>query len=599
MSKERGSFGGASGGARSSGGPRGGVGLASRSMGAPQSFGAESGFSSRGLASLGKSAERPSLTFGNTARPSLNLGNTDRPTLSFSGNKFESSKQTTAKNLGVRYSPEFKGTPLASIRNTEVSTNKPSINRPEVAPRPTVRPSELTKPISLSRNRLQPAVTEVRSQKPSGLISPEARPQIQFAPKVAPEIRGQKVTDIYKKAEVQPTNLLRNEVIPQPAVNAPKMVSRELIVTPVVQVRPSYRTQIDIPTLQRLKPEQPVDKVKVSPIDISAVERTVIRPQELSRLAYLPFDEELIDDDAKKAKLKFEAEQIDRVAMAYLRAGLVANKGEALRRVDRVLGKDPAVLANNSNVEAHVTPRPVPERIGITAPVEVPAISKMSRTEILPQVKSDVQVKAETKIQLLAKAKGVAAPKKISVDQRVPATQPEMKMQMQQEQQGVQKMKQQAKEKLEKIKVWNWNVKTPTIKHNDEKNPFKVDKPKQKNRLQLWRDAVRNAFPYFDPEYRVQLGQIAKDLKGPDSSTESTLVEQLNLEADGSEYAWRNPLLYSDTPVTQGEARIAGEYHIFTKPPVVLNEEGLDAKKKDVELVMSGKPKEEVFASAE
>jgi hypothetical protein len=117
---------------------------------------------------------------------------------------------------------------------------------------------------------------------------------------------------------------------------------------------------------------------------------------------------------------------------------------------------------------------------------------------------------------------------------------------------------------------------------------FKIDEPVQRRRLDEWAHAVRMVFTLSMFAEVKPLSLVVLSLPKITTSTESTLVSQLNGRRDGSNMEWRRELFFSQIMVTMSQAYSAGMQTIRRMPAVILDLMGIDARGEDVMRVMNG-----------
>jgi hypothetical protein len=609
MSKEGGSRGGfASAGRSMGGGLRGGVGFAERSGG--------SGFSSRGLSRF-NGGERsvmssvrtggPSLARG-SEKPSLSLGKADRPTLSFKGSSFESTKQTPAKNSGKFYTPEFRGTPLTPAAKAESKPASSSPGKIGVKSDPAVRrsgievASVMPQPSARrSLDRLQPYTPPTPRSEPGGLVR---RANIDNAVPFrvntgkAPEVRPSPRPELTTQRFVRPAAL--DAAATRPSV--PKIDAKPTLnVAPLkdrlkkAEVKSSEAVVKDVPRRVLGKPglttEQTVVGRSLPDVKLGSktVESSRVRTEPLSRLAYLEEDEEHDDDEERKEKRIHAATQMEKVAQAYVRAGLAQNLAEGMRMTERFLQKDPAILATNPKLAEKVHPSRV------VAPIKVGALAEPS---VRPETQTAVQLQTTTETVTQQKQKVIPTVKsevKTATEVSTVA-QAKAKVETRAAQSGATQV-QVENGAIPVIDIITFpNSKQDEVEHdNKKKHPYKLDTEAQKNRIRQFETAVTQIFPAFDWESTAPLYAIAEVLERPNGSTTSDLIKKVGKNVDGSEI-WRDAL-QGDTEVTKHQAIQIGLSEIVEHQPVALWKEGIDVKEEAVQEVLNDKRDEYALAA--
>lgn len=590
MSKERG---GAVGASMSSsiGASRGGVGLAERS--------ASTGFSSRGLSAFNTSSERsamssiktagPSLNLGRSERPSLSLGKSAKPSLSLRGSTFESTKNTIGKTRGSAFATASENfSPHVSASPAKVESNKRSngIEVTSVMPQTkAVNTKESERPRE-SINRL-PVFEPMLKAEPKGPVTPK---NLDASVPVSVAKPAERAKPVIEKLAVIPQS---KKETPAPQMSSPVLVTQKNLDRAVPFAIPKLREsaaktvspgQVDMPrivvrdALSQPKQEEEAPKISIAPrigevtvtskaapskFELEKQQKTekpevtvTVKTDDLARLALWARKKEK-DDKKRKEKQQFEQAQVERVAHAYVRAGLAMDFGDGMRKVQRFLTMEPAVLAKNQ-LKIETLP-------GIATPAQ--PLQAVESTTLLEQVKS---IKAAEAVVVYDRSE--AAPDH-QLQYAGPTTPPNNNETPNQARVTYDEVEEEIQEEPE----------TPVS--------FKVDEQAQRNREIEWEDAVRQMFPAFDYTAETPLRAVASVLQPPSKETNSGLIYQVGKNVDGSNDSdrdWRTPLLTSTALVTAAQARITGLHEIYDKPPVVMKSWGRNVRKNDVDLVLSG-----------
>ncbi len=671
--------GGISGGSRGGGtatlsGGRGFGGGIERGSGS----GMTSSFSSRGLASFGKSSE---------SRPSL--GSVSKPSLSLEGSKFQSSRSVGNKTGGFMESsartprmdsltesspavslvkentpkskaPEATSSNGAKKGNIEVAAVIPQSSAntrldklPEFKPHAEATPKSLVSKENVSQsapfnneinnNHVKDAQVKLpESKAPQPDANVEQKSDIAVEKVVSPVVSLEKVNQ--PEVQTQPKEVTQSKVDLEEKVNVPveKIVPTEVISTPteaiveptakpemkvfetVIQeppviIRPSIEptvapkpevvveTQavIEQPAKTVEAPAAPVQKViaqvvqtrsvaeELKPVIVSKpavpedriieqnpvahIETVSVNTRELANLSYLDI---LPEDDkkTKEKKEKVEAEQRERVAQAYLRAGIVPNIKEAQLKVDRFLQTSPDQLATGRIVEQITTGKVEMQPIKTE-----PELMTKPEVKVQPGIVTEAQVAPRMQIVTQTNTEMIAV-SQTNVE-AIASTQTSAKIDAQVD----------VKPKVEAKSAAAMKAKLIAKEDKKNKKPeIKVDQRALKNRLHEWGNAIRQIFPVWDIEFKAPLREVAAKMVGPDKDTNSGLIYQLGKKVDGSNSPtsagedWRTPLITSEAEVTAAQAYLTGVIEIYNKMPVVAKEDGLTATKREVDRVLAG-----------
>lgn len=632
MSKEGGRGAGFAPASVSIGGSLGGVGFAERS-------GLSTGFSSRAVMSSVRAAE-PRLATRRVERPSLSLSKANRPSVSMRGTSFESSKNITGKTRGITFATteNFAKPSIAVSDKAKMKIRSNGIEVSSIMPQTNNSPTLRGDRTVFSLDSLQPFNPSLKAESKDFIIlknlSTSVPVSIEKAAKsktsaiekfdVIPQVRSEvPLTDLKpftpSVPESSPEKLVTQQQLDQ---SVPLVVSgaAEAVVKPNVQqkqeqkaatvskrvvikenlvnaepvkVVPEVRKQEEA-TVPVTVQETPQIKVipKVSPVvigerssqkeDTSESEQkaekqtstVTVHTDGLAALALLAIESE--KDEEKKNK----QDQIEKAAQAYVRAGVARDFGEGVRMTERFLRIDPIVLVKNqlqveqiqqSDEDAPqkpAAPEPVPsaQPIGIVASESKAEVTQGTRASAELIVSAGAESSKKPEIQLID-------PGNLNNNT----------------------------ENQNRVHVTLDETKKESQREPDPEVSFKVDEIAQRNREQELNEAVRQVFPAFDIDARVPLSEVANILKPPSAPTNSGLIYQIGKKTDGSNDSdgdWRTPLLTSDAMVTAAQARIAGMWEIYTKPPVVMKNHGRNVTRKDVDLVLSGDDTKRDFALA-
>lgn len=605
---------------RSLGASSGGVAVAARSS-LSSSFGGETGksiatsFSSRSL------GERPSLSFGPSTKPSLSLGQPDRPSLSFAGSRFESKRSITDKSPGSFYTPKFSeartsfGEPKTRSNGIELSSviakSKTDVQVPRVN--------------TVSFGNTSPFTPETPKPQPKGLVT---RNHLDNTAPFNPIKEGTKAPASLSRLDAPVSKIVQQFDVAKTAPFAPKTDRQSL---PKVDLKPTVipvkdtdlrsisdkavritHRELIVPVKINVGPAIDLRKGKEPILVPKVIERTTVNTEALSHIAARPRVEDILAEEEKKKIKTYEAEQLDTVAKAYVRAGLALNQAEGMRMTERFLGLGPEILAKNIPLAEKVTviekngltlpnprlqpvapelPNPKPLRVLQSAPVGTPepgSVPQPQRAAIaeagvaanaltqkdasmLTRTKHDESVRADAKIQ---------SPGATSTDARADVST--------------------EKPSNTRNAVTIFSRTLPTGQSSDSGNPvaFQVDKQAEAARLEEVRNAVDAVFPAFDLSSTVPLDEVARNMTGKSEKSKSRLAKVLGIE-DGSEI-WRADVRGGN--VTRGQAMQTAEWAIVTKPPVDLPADVVEVKEKvsskDVERVLRGELDQEEYALA-
>ncbi len=567
--------------------------------GAERSFGAgaSSAFSSRGLASFGRTeAARPSLTFGKSS---------EGPKLSFSGSQFQgesrgnktasfmesrgratSVEQALGSRSTTNTSSERSSQPTFNVGSAtgEIKMSKiPVLQGPESispmsapsVPRPSLVPQSESRPvIAMGRT---PFSAEAKVGNKTGTFAESTRPAVRQSLPVENTVP----TKIeLKKVIPQSTTFTRVDRLPS---FVPKPV--EAVANPIVPMVVPRQISIEI-TKPQSKVESTIKPIQFevsAPAPVQYGETVKVSTQGLAELAQLHIHRD-DDDETKKAKANVAAAQRESAALSLVRAGLALNFKEASIRVDRSLQQSPDVLANGL-ISEHVT---------------LKTIDRLSK-QMVPEVKAQAlkisEAKAEQKTQMVAQVQAEAVDEVQALAVNSVATETKTKN----------AVKTETKTRVEKNAALKMKdkLKEKMAKQDDKKKKesgIKVDDYALNNRIKQWSQAIRNVLPAWNLEAKVKLSEIAATIR-PDKETDSGLIDQLGKNNDGtnnSKHDWRTPLLTSDAEVTASQAQLTGLGEILAdyRLPGVIKEKGAKLNDTALKTILSDDTKDDYDKAA-